>query len=321
MSNVAFRLENVTVSYGAHKALHDVSGTFHVGSLTAIAGPNGAGKSTLLKVIAGIIRQHGGTILYEGVERQKIGYLPQSTSINRDFPVTVLQTVCTGFLRQAGGARPINAVMLAEAGAALARVGLAGFEHRLISELSGGEFQRLLFGRLIVQNAQAILLDEPFTAIDAATTARLINLMMEWHREGRTIICVLHDLLLIQKYFPDAFVLAGKCLGHGHTHKMLEQKLLSFDLDMAELCAGPETPIHAQHLQDTFTNKAFEKLSANIPVSNNPVSNNSVPNDPQVLAPDQMSGFSAEQKAANCQQTADQKHQHGPHCRHNHDHS
>jgi zinc/manganese transport system ATP-binding protein len=91
------------------------------------------------------------------------------------------------------------------------------------------------------------LLDEPFTAIDAETTAKLIQLLLEWHKEGRTIVCALHDLLLIKKYFPDSFVLAGKCLGRGHTHDLFEQKLLSFNLDMAELYTNKTEAEKAHH--------------------------------------------------------------------------
>jgi zinc/manganese transport system ATP-binding protein len=238
-------LDNVTVRYGRHMALHDVSGAFHAGSLTAIAGPNGAGKSTLLKLIVGMIKPRSGRITV--AKNITMAYLPQTSSLQQDFPMSVLQAVCTGFWPEIGNGGAITPAMRQRALDALAEVDLAGFEKRQISALSGGQFQRLLFARVIVQDAAVILLDEPFAAVDAETTARLIQLLLAWHRQGRTVICVLHDLLLIQKYFPDSFVLAGKCLGHGHTHKMLEQKLLSFDLDMAELCPGPETAAHHHH--------------------------------------------------------------------------
>ncbi len=238
-------LENVTVRYGRHVALQDISGAFHSGSLTAIAGYNGSGKSTLLKTIVGIKKPNSGRISIKG--SPKIAYLPQITSIQRDFPISVLKAVCTGFWSRVGNFNAISNDLKRNATAALAEVGLIGFENRQISELSGGQFQRMLFARVIVQNASVVLLDEPFTAVDAETTARLIQILLNWHRQGKTVICVLHDLLLIQKYFPDSFVLAGKCLGHGHTHKMLEDKLLSFDLDMAEICAGPETEAHLKH--------------------------------------------------------------------------
>jgi len=243
--NDLISFENVTVRYGRQVALSDVSGHFHKGSLTAIAGPNGAGKSTLLKLIIGMLKPKSGKIKI--ANDLSMAYLPQIASLQHDFPLSVLQAVCTGFWPKIGNAGAITPEMQRRAGEALSEVGLAGFEGRQLSHLSGGQFQRLLFARVIVQDADLILLDEPFAAVDAETTGRLIQILLNWHRQGKTIICVLHDLLLIQKYFPDSFVLAGKCLGHGHTHQMLEQKLLSFDLDMAELCPGPEDESHHRH--------------------------------------------------------------------------
>lgn len=241
-------LDNVSVRYGRHMALQDVSGTFDAASLTAVAGPNGAGKSTLLKVIAGAIKPTQGQVTVCKTCMRRTAYLPQTSAIQRDFPINVMQAVCTGFWPDTRGFGAITAAMKERAKTALEAVGLGGFEKRQINGLSGGEFQRMLFARLIVQDARVILLDEPFTAVDAATTARLIKIMLDWHREGRTIVCVLHDLLLIRKYFPESFVLSGKCLGRGHTHELFEQKLLSFDLDMAELL-GPagSRPLSHEH--------------------------------------------------------------------------
>jgi zinc/manganese transport system ATP-binding protein len=241
----AITLENLTVRYGSNPALQNISGVFHTGSLTAIAGPNGAGKSTLLKTIMGNLRPVSGRVIIDGTMR--IAYMPQMTSLQRDFPFSVLQGVCTGFWNSARNMGGITTAMRVRASLALDEVGLGGFEKRQISTLSGGQFQRMLFARAIVQEANLILLDEPFASVDAATTQRLIQLILKWHEQGRTVVCVLHDLLLIQKYFPNSFVLAGKCLGHGHTHELLEKNLLSFDLDMAELCAGPEADSHHQH--------------------------------------------------------------------------
>lgn len=240
-------LDNVSVRYGHRTALQEISGAFHAGSLTAIAGPNGAGKSSLLKVIVGIIKPTGGTIKIAEPYASAIAYLPQTTSIQRDFPLTVEQTVATGYWQKIGNFGAVDAQMKKRAHEALAEVDLDGFAPRQIGALSGGQFQRMLFARVIVQGAPIILLDEPFAAVDAETTARLMQILLNWHEQGRTVICVLHDLLMIQKYFPDSFVLAGKCLGHGHTHRMLEQKLLSFDLDMAEICPGTETETHHHH--------------------------------------------------------------------------
>jgi zinc/manganese transport system ATP-binding protein len=166
--------------------------------------------------------------------------------LQRDFPITVQEVVVTGLYPKTGEIGAIGPEHRTAIRIALQGVGLGGYEERQIGELSGGEFQRTLFARVIVQDASIILLDEPFTAVDAETTGRLIRLLLTWHEEGRTVICVLHDLLLIKKYFPDSMVLQGKCLGSGHTHKMFEQKLLSFDLDMAEMVPGNEAHQHEQ---------------------------------------------------------------------------
>ncbi len=235
MTSPLVTLENVTVQYGPHKALQDVSGQFGTGTLTAVAGPNGAGKSTLLKLIAGILKPSKGTIFIAPEIKGRVGYLPQSSAIARDYPLNVMQAACTGLWPEIGNAGALSASKKERVRAALKEVGLEGLETRQIGELSGGQFQRLLFARLMLQEPELFLLDEPFAAIDAETTAKLIQILIEAHQKGRTIICVLHDLLLIRKYFPESFVLAGKCMGRGHTHKMFEQKLLSFDLDMAEL--------------------------------------------------------------------------------------
>lgn len=233
-------LENVSVSYGPHKALENISGTFQAGSLTAVAGPNGAGKSSLLKLIAGLVRPRKGRITLAPEMRDKIGYLPQSSAIARDYPLSVMQTVCIGFWPELGDIAAISSSHKKRALKALEQVDLAQMKDRQIGMLSGGQFQKLLFARLYLQDPQILLLDEPFASLDGETTARLIGILLDWHKKGKTIICVLHDLLLIKKYFPDSFLLAGKCLGTGHTHVLFEKNLLSFDLDMAEIIAPKE---------------------------------------------------------------------------------
>lgn len=245
-------VRNLSVHYGNRHALQNVYGEFHAGSLTAVAGPNGSGKSTLLKSLAGVISPSSGEIVFARGQKPPMAYLPQATHLQRGFPISVEEVVLTGYYPRLGEKSSIRDRHRTEARKALREVGLEGYAAREIEGLSGGEFQRVLFARVIVQNAPVILLDEPFTAVDAETTARLIRLLLKWHKEERTVICVLHDLLLIQKYFPDSMVLQGKCLGIGHTHKMFEQKLLSFDLDMAELRTQGESkdsgaPLHRHH--------------------------------------------------------------------------
>ncbi len=210
--NASVRLENLTLSYDRHPAVHHMSGVFEPGSLTAVTGPNGAGKSTLLKGIAGILAPGEGRIVLQDVSMDDVAYLPQAADVQDDFPITVLQMVTTGFWKQAGGFGAIDGSLKSRAMEALAAVGLQGFANRQLGSLSAGQFQRALFARVLLQDARLILLDEPFTAIDAETTARLLEIVQRWHSEKRTIICVLHDLDQIRKYFPECLLMARECI-------------------------------------------------------------------------------------------------------------
>lgn len=218
-------LENVTISYDRHPAVHHVSGTFSPGSLTAVAGPNGAGKSTLIKGIAGILSpDHGHITVTEAGAR--IAYLPQAAEMQRDFPLSVLEMVTTGLWQQAGRFGRITRTMQHKATEAIEAVGLRGFEHRTLDTLSTGQFQRALFARLLLQDADLILLDEPFAAIDEDTTRHLINIIHRWHSEQRTIICVLHDVAQIKQYFPQCLLLARECVAWDTSESALHPERL-----------------------------------------------------------------------------------------------
>lgn len=145
MNRAVITLEGVNVRYGRAVALHDISAVFAEGTLVALAGPNGAGKSTLLKVIAGIVRPSAGHVDVDRCFRRSIAYLPQGSGLKRDFPLSVMQVVCTGFLQATGERKPIDTAMRKLAAQALADVGLEGFEERMLDELSGGQLQRTLF--------------------------------------------------------------------------------------------------------------------------------------------------------------------------------
>ena len=172
-SGSAIVLHNVTLAYDDHPAVHDLSGEFSRGSLTAIVGPNGAGKSTLIKGMAGLLRPVEGLIQSAGLGGGGIAYLPQHAEIEKRFPISVIQTVLLGHWRRIGWARPMTRELRKGARRALGAVGLAGFERRPIEILSAGRFQRVLFARLIVQDAELILLDEPLAAGRLAHDARI----------------------------------------------------------------------------------------------------------------------------------------------------
>ncbi|MBB5752800.1 zinc ABC transporter ATP-binding protein AztA [Prosthecomicrobium pneumaticum] len=217
----SIRLDNVTLAYRRHPAVHHLSGTFRPGSFTAIVGPNGAGKSTLLKGITGEIRVEDGRIELAGIDRRDVAYLPQASELDRSFPITVADLVATGLWRRVGAFRRIGREGRAEAEAAIAAVGLSGFEGRAIGTLSGGQMQRALFARMLVQDARLLLLDEPFTAIDAKTTADLLALVHRWHGEGRTLVAVLHDFDLVRAHIPETLLIAREPVAWGPTAEAL----------------------------------------------------------------------------------------------------
>jgi len=208
-------VREATVRYGRRVALEAVTGECASGSLTAVIGANGAGKSTLLAAIAGVIPLAGGTV--QRPPRQRVGYLAQQVTMDRDYPITIAELIVLGGWAEFGAFRAPPAGLRARAAAAAATVGLTDRLQRQIAEASAGELQRALFARLILQDPALILLDEPFAPIDAATTAALVTQVMRWHGEGRTVVAVLHDLELVQALFPDTVVLARRCLAWGPT--------------------------------------------------------------------------------------------------------
>jgi zinc/manganese transport system ATP-binding protein len=212
-------LREVTVRYERRVALESVSGEFASGSLTAVIGANGAGKSTLLAAIAGVARLSGGTV--ECAARRRLAYLPQLSAIDREYPLTVADLISLGGWREIGAFRAPRFALRQRIAAAAERVGLSGRLERSIGEISVGEFQRALFGRLTLQDATVILLDEPFAAVDAQTMSVLLDQITRWHEEGRTVIAVLHDLDLVQARFPSTLVLARRCLAWGPTEVAL----------------------------------------------------------------------------------------------------
>ncbi len=234
MSGSTIRLDDLTVAYGGHPAVHHVSGSFEPGSLTAIAGANGAGKSTLIKAIMGDLRPASGSITFTNVSRSAIGYLPQAAEIERRFPIDVLDTVLLGAWRRTGAFGSVSRQQRAAAERALAAVRLDGFEKRPVGDLSAGQFQRVLFARLILQDAPLILLDEPFTAIDARTTADLLAIIADWRDEGRTVIAVLHDQDQIRRHFPVTLLLARECVAWGRTDDVMSQVNLARANALAE---------------------------------------------------------------------------------------
>jgi zinc/manganese transport system ATP-binding protein len=218
--------DDVTLGYGRHPAVHHLHGSVAKGELLAVVGPNGAGKSTLLKGVAGALAPLSGHIRREGARGARIAYLPQLADIDRSFPMPVFDMVAMGLWSRTGLFGGIGRKDRERIGEALAAVGLTGFEDRIIGTLSGGQLQRALFARLLLQDADLILLDEPFAAIDARTATDLVALVRRWHDEKRTIIAVLHDLDMVRNVFPRTLLIAREPVAWGETGEALSARNL-----------------------------------------------------------------------------------------------
>jgi zinc/manganese transport system ATP-binding protein len=215
MSQPCLTFRDLTLGYGSHPAVHHLNGTVRKGSLTAIVGANGSGKSTLMKGIVGVLKpMAGGIAKADGV---RIAYLPQQSELDRSFPARVVDLVSLGLWPRRGLLGRHTKDDRAAVDTALQAVGLDGFATRPIDTLSGGQLQRALFARVLVQDANLILLDEPFNAIDAKTVADLVALIKRWHGEERTVMAVLHDLDLVRRNFPETLLLARSPVAWGET--------------------------------------------------------------------------------------------------------
>jgi zinc/manganese transport system ATP-binding protein len=182
----------------------------------------------------------GGAIDFGAVRPRDIAYLPQAAQIDVSFPIDVFDMAAMGLWRRIG---PFGGMTRADEQAvrdALKAVGMSGFERRPIGALSGGQAQRLLFARLLLQDAPILLLDEPFAAIDERTVGDLLGLIAQWRGEGRTIVAVLHDYDLVRAHFPDCLLLAREKIAWGP----------------AETALGPENLARARRLIEAFDDSA-----------------------------------------------------------------
>ncbi|MEM1372807.1 MAG: zinc ABC transporter ATP-binding protein AztA [Pseudomonadota bacterium] len=241
---IALAFQNLTLGYDRHPAVHHLDARIEEGSLTAIVGPNGAGKSTLLKGVTGALSPLEGRVRWGSVAREDVAYLPQQSDIDRSFPISVKELVAMGLWQEVGAFGWLKRAQRARLDAAIAAVGLTGYEGRPIGALSGGQMQRALFARLLLQDAKLVLLDEPFAAIDARTMADLIEVIRNWHRQGRTVIAVLHDHETVVTHFPETMLLARELVDHGPTPRVMtpenhaQARVLSEASQLApEICA------------------------------------------------------------------------------------
>ncbi len=212
-------IHDMTVAYQGRRVLWDIDYDAPAGKLVAIVGPNGAGKSTLIKAALELVPLTDGEVRFFGKsyrdQRSRIGYVPQRTSVDWDFPVNALDVVAMGLYRKIGWFRPVTRTFRQQALAALERVGLGEFAGRQISELSGGQQQRVFLARALVQSADLYLMDEPFAGVDAATERAIVELLRELRSQGKTALVVHHDLQTVAEYFDEVLLLNMRLVASG----------------------------------------------------------------------------------------------------------
>lgn len=199
------KVEDMTVAYSTKPVLWDIDLDIPKGVLMAIVGPNGAGKSTLIKAMLDLIKPVSGKVLFKGESykehRKHIGYVPQSESVDWDFPANVLDVVLMGRYGELGWFKRPGKKDKELAIEALGKVGMREFADRQISQLSGGQQQRIFLARALVQDADIYFMDEPFKGVDAKTEGTIVELLKELKNRGKTIIVVHHDLQTVPEYF------------------------------------------------------------------------------------------------------------------------
>lgn len=214
-------VEDVTVAYHRRPVLWNIDYQAPSGKLIAIVGPNGSGKTTLIKAILDLVPRAAGQVLIFGEpyrqQRHRVGYVPQRTSVDWDFPVSALDVVAMGMYRKIGWLRPVTRKHRDAAKQALDRVGMADFASRQINQLSGGQQQRVFLARALAQDADLYFMDEPFAGVDAATERAIVDILRQLRASGKTVIVVHHDLQTVHEYFDEVVLLNMRLIAAGPT--------------------------------------------------------------------------------------------------------
>ncbi|MCT2538974.1 manganese/iron ABC transporter ATP-binding protein [Sedimentimonas flavescens] len=224
MTGDGIRADGVTVIYrNGHIALRDASFAIPRGTIAALVGVNGAGKSTLFKALMGFVPVSAGTIEILGepvramMKRQAVAYVPQAEEVDWTFPVLVEDVVMMGRYGHLGFLRRPRPVDHEAVASALARVNISELRRRQIGELSGGQKKRVFLARALAQDAQVILLDEPFTGVDVKTEEQIIALLRDLREEGRVMLVATHNLGSVPEFCDHVVLVRGTVLAHGRT--------------------------------------------------------------------------------------------------------
>ena len=229
-STIAVDINHLTVSYGPVPALLDVSLKIPKGRLIGIIGPNGSGKSTLIKAMLGFIKPDVGNIQIFGKEASSakgmVAYVPQRGAVDWDFPITVGEVAMMGRYGHRRWWQDMSRKDIEIAEEALEKVRMSQFASRQIGQLSGGQQQRVFMARALAQDAEILLLDEPFSGVDAATEDAILEVLQETKNQGKTLCVVHHDLATAAENFDDLILLNQRLFGFGPPSQILVPELL-----------------------------------------------------------------------------------------------
>lgn len=230
-NEIAVEVHDLTVAYDIKPVLWDIDLYIPKGKLIAIVGPNGAGKTTLIKAMLGLIKPVSGAVEFQGMEssglKNRIAYVPQSGSVDWDFPATVLDVVMMGRYGHLGWFRRPGKTERNMALDTLEKVGMRDYASRQISQLSGGQQQRVFLARALIQQAEIYFMDEPFKGVDAQTEKSIVGLLKELKEQEKTVVVVHHDLQTVSDYFDWVTLVNLRVVASGPVDEVFHEENLS----------------------------------------------------------------------------------------------
>jgi manganese/zinc/iron transport system ATP- binding protein len=221
LGDVVVDADGVAKGFGDRLLVEDLTFSLPPGGIVGVVGPNGAGKTTLIKAVLGLVPLASGKVEIYGrpydEQRKIIGYVPQRESVDWDFPVTVRDVVLMGTYGQLGWIRRPGRPQREIANRCLEQVGMHDFANRQIRQLSGGQQQRVFLARALAQDARVYFMDEPFSGVDAATEAAILELLQQLRSARKTVFVVHHDLQTVRGYFDYVILLNMRLVAYGPT--------------------------------------------------------------------------------------------------------
>ncbi len=219
--SAVLKIRDVSIGYPDLTLFRQLSMDIEEGSTLAVLGANGSGKSTFVKMLLGLLQPLEGSLNWPNGKPREVGYLAQMTEFDRRFPIRVRDLAAMGAWRGFGLLGGLNRNARERMAVALAEAGVLDIADRPLHMLSGGQLQRALFARVIMQDAPLILLDEPFAAVDQSTEAHLLTIIRRWRDEGRAVVLVVHDLSSVLDHCSHALLLGGQEATYGTVEDVL----------------------------------------------------------------------------------------------------